>query len=81
MSSDLFRRTRPRRIFRSVTTSVGQLDVETVVKRNSPPCGMGSTTSQAKLIDSPPGHLGHRETHPMITQEALAASHTDKVVG
>src|SRR5215469_14978903 len=33
----------------------------------------------AKLIDSPPGYLGHRETHPLITQEALAASHTDKL--
>src|SRR5260221_10350858 len=33
----------------------------------------------AKLIGSPPGHLGHRETHPPITQEALAASHTDKL--
>src|SRR5260370_5117902 len=33
----------------------------------------------AKLIGSPPGHLGHRETHPLITQEALAASHTDKL--
>ena len=30
----------------------------------------------AKLIGSPPGYLGHRETHPVITQEALAASHT-----
>jgi len=29
----------------------------------------------AKLIGSPPGCLGHRETHPLITQEALAASH------
>jgi ATP-dependent Clp protease ATP-binding subunit ClpB len=29
----------------------------------------------AKLIGSPPGYLGHRETHPLITQEALAASH------
>ncbi len=26
----------------------------------------------AKLIGSPPGYLGHRETHPLITQEALA---------
>ena len=25
----------------------------------------------AKLIGSPPGYLGHRETHPMLTQEAL----------
>jgi ATP-dependent Clp protease ATP-binding subunit ClpA len=33
----------------------------------------------SKLIGSPPGYLGHRETHPMITQEALAASHTDKL--
>jgi ATP-dependent Clp protease ATP-binding subunit ClpB len=31
----------------------------------------------AKLIGSPPGYLGHRETHPLITQEALAASHRD----
>jgi ATP-dependent Clp protease ATP-binding subunit ClpB len=33
----------------------------------------------AKLIGSPPGYLGHRETHPLITQEALAASHTDNL--
>jgi ATP-dependent Clp protease ATP-binding subunit ClpB len=31
----------------------------------------------AKLIGSPPGYLGHRETHPLITQEALAANHRD----
>jgi ATP-dependent Clp protease ATP-binding subunit ClpB len=31
----------------------------------------------AKLIGSPPGYLGHRETHPLITQEALAQHHTD----
>jgi ATP-dependent Clp protease ATP-binding subunit ClpB len=31
----------------------------------------------AKLIGSPPGYLGHRETHPFITQEALAASHRE----
>ena len=31
----------------------------------------------AKLIGSPPGYLGHRETHPLITQEAWAASHRD----
>jgi ATP-dependent Clp protease ATP-binding subunit ClpB len=29
----------------------------------------------AKLIGSPPGYLGHRETHPVITQEELAKSH------
>src|SRR5271157_6383473 len=33
----------------------------------------------AKLIGSPPGYLGHRESQPKITQEALAASHTDKL--
>jgi ATP-dependent Clp protease ATP-binding subunit ClpB len=29
------------------------------------------------LIGSPPGYLGHRETHPLITQEELAKSHRD----
>jgi ATP-dependent Clp protease ATP-binding subunit ClpB len=33
----------------------------------------------AKLIGSPPGYLGHRETHPLITQEELAKSHSDKI--
>src|SRR5438067_12903273 len=33
----------------------------------------------AKLIGSPPGYLGHRETHPLITQEELAKSHSDKL--
>lgn len=33
----------------------------------------------AKLIGSPPGYLGHRETHPVLTQEALDQWHTDKV--
>ncbi|HEX9000042.1 MAG TPA: AAA family ATPase, partial [Blastocatellia bacterium] len=31
----------------------------------------------AKLIGSPPGYLGHRETSPMLTQENLDRSHTD----
>lgn len=31
----------------------------------------------AKLIGSPPGYLGHRETHPLITQEALSQWHRD----
>lgn len=30
----------------------------------------------AKLIGSPPGYLGHRETHPVLTQEALGQYHT-----
>src|SRR6201996_6149228 len=33
----------------------------------------------AKLIGSPPGYLGHRETHPLITQEALNQWHTEKL--
>jgi len=31
----------------------------------------------AKLIGSPPGYLGHRETSPMLTQENLDRMHTD----
>src|ERR1700746_1284123 len=31
----------------------------------------------AKLIGSPPGYLGHRETHPLITQEELAKRHRE----
>src|SRR5215475_10195789 len=33
----------------------------------------------AKLIGSPPGYLGHRETHPLITQEALSQYHKDEL--
>ncbi len=33
----------------------------------------------SKLMGSPPGYLGHRETHPLVTREALAACHTDKL--
>ncbi len=33
----------------------------------------------AKLIGSPPGYLGHRETHPLITQESLAQYHKDEL--
>src|ERR1700758_2727944 len=33
----------------------------------------------AKLIGSPPGYLGHRETHPLITQEELAKYHTENL--
>ena len=31
----------------------------------------------AKLIGSPPGYLGHRETHPLLSQEMLNQHHTD----
>jgi ATP-dependent Clp protease ATP-binding subunit ClpB len=33
----------------------------------------------AKLIGSPPGYLGHRETQPLITQETLEQYYTEKV--
>ncbi|HEX5483020.1 MAG TPA: AAA family ATPase [Terriglobia bacterium] len=33
----------------------------------------------AKLIGSPPGYLGHRETQPLITQEILEQHHTEKL--
>jgi ATP-dependent Clp protease ATP-binding subunit ClpA len=33
----------------------------------------------AKLIGSPPGYLGHRETHPLLSQEVLNQFHTDRM--
>ena len=33
----------------------------------------------AKLVGSPPGYLGHRETHPVLSQEVLTQYHTEKV--
>ncbi len=33
----------------------------------------------AKLIGSPPGYIGHLRTPPLLTQEALARWHTDKL--
>jgi ATP-dependent Clp protease ATP-binding subunit ClpA len=33
----------------------------------------------AKLIGSPPGYLGHRETHPLLSQEVLDQFHTDRL--
>src|SRR5262249_28027094 len=33
----------------------------------------------AKLIGSPPGYLGHRETLPLLSQENLDRMHTDEV--
>jgi ATP-dependent Clp protease ATP-binding subunit ClpB len=31
----------------------------------------------AKLIGSPPGYLGHRETHALLSQEVLDQHHTE----
>jgi len=33
----------------------------------------------AKLVGSPPGYLGHRETSPALTQEVLDQHHTEKL--
>jgi ATP-dependent Clp protease ATP-binding subunit ClpA len=33
----------------------------------------------SRLIGSPPGYLGHRETHPVLTQEALSQFHTENM--
>ncbi len=33
----------------------------------------------AKLIGSPPGYLGHRETHPLLSQEVLNQFHSERV--
>lgn len=33
----------------------------------------------AKLIGSPPGYLGHRETHPLLSQEMLNQHHTERM--
>ena len=33
----------------------------------------------AKLIGSPPGYLGHRETHPLLSQEVLNQYHSEKL--
>src|SRR5438309_2436362 len=33
----------------------------------------------AKLIGSPPGYLGHRETHPLLSQEVINQHHTENV--
>src|SRR5438552_10561282 len=33
----------------------------------------------AKLVGSPPGYLGHRETHALLSQETLNRHHTEKV--
>jgi ATP-dependent Clp protease ATP-binding subunit ClpB len=33
----------------------------------------------AKLIGSPPGYLGHRETHPLLSQEVLGQYQTERV--
>jgi ATP-dependent Clp protease ATP-binding subunit ClpA len=33
----------------------------------------------SKLVGSPPGYMGHRETHPLLSQEVLNQYHTEKI--
>jgi len=33
----------------------------------------------AKLVGSPPGYLGHRETQPLLSQQALNQYHTERI--
>ena len=50
-------------------------DVNAVIKID---CGEFQHSHQiAKLVGSPPGYLGHRETSPILTQENLDRSHTE----
>jgi ATP-dependent Clp protease ATP-binding subunit ClpB len=50
-------------------------DAQAVVKVD---CGEFQHSHEiAKLIGSPPGYLGHRETHPRLCQEKLDLYHTD----
>jgi len=35
----------------------------------------------AKLVGSPPGYLGHRETHPYFTNAAMVAARYDRITG
>jgi ATP-dependent Clp protease ATP-binding subunit ClpA len=50
-------------------------DVRAVVKVD---CGEFQHSHEiAKLVGSPPGYLGHRETHPLLSQDTLNHYHRD----
>ncbi len=52
-------------------------DARSVVKVD---CGEFQHSHEiAKLIGSPPGYLGHRETHPLLSQEVLNQYHTERM--
>jgi ATP-dependent Clp protease ATP-binding subunit ClpA len=52
-------------------------DARAIVKIN---CGEFQHSHEiAKLIGSPPGYLGHCETHPLLSQEGLNQYHTEKI--
>jgi ATP-dependent Clp protease ATP-binding subunit ClpB len=52
-------------------------DIRAVIKID---CGEFQHSHEvAKLVGSPPGYLGHRETHPRLSQEVLNQYHSDKL--
>jgi len=64
-------------------TRIVEATAEALVKNASAAikidCGeMQHSHEIAKLVGSPPGYLGHRETHPMLSQEVLSQYHTEK---
>ena len=52
-------------------------DARAVVKIDC--AGFQHSHEIAKLIGSPPGYLGHRETHPLLSQEVLNQYRTEKI--
>lgn len=65
-------------------TRVVETAAEALLKRPSPIIKIDCAEFQhsheiAKLIGSPPGYLGHRETHPILSQDALNQYWTDEV--
>jgi ATP-dependent Clp protease ATP-binding subunit ClpA len=63
-------------------TRVVEAAAECLLKRPSPIIKIDCAEFQhsheiAKLIGSPPGYLGHRETHPLLSQETLNQYHTE----
>ncbi len=63
-------------------TRVVEAAAECLLKRPSPIIKIDCAEFQhsheiAKLIGSPPGYLGHRETHPLLSQEMLNQYHTE----
>jgi hypothetical protein len=63
-------------------TRVVEAAAECLLKRPTPIIKIDCAEFQhsheiAKLIGSPPGYLGHRETHPLLSQEMLNQYHTD----
>lgn len=52
-----------------------------VIRRSSKSTARNISTSHeiAKLIGSPPGYLGHRETQALLSQEVLNQHHTEKM--